>query len=77
MEDVHLLYCAHLINIFLFLRGVELRHFCPSEMPRGCLVSVICNSLYMSIYNQYFGDAGPEQSLVLLITLSSDLRGIV
>ena len=27
IEDVHLLFCAHLINIFLFLTGVELRHF--------------------------------------------------
>ena len=44
IEDVHLLFCAHLINIFLFLTGVELRHFFPSEMLRGCLVCVICNS---------------------------------
>ena len=27
IEDVHLPFCAHLINIFLFLSGVELRHF--------------------------------------------------
>ena len=26
-EDVHLSFCAHLINIFSFLTGVELRHF--------------------------------------------------
>ena len=39
IEDVHLAFCAHLINIFSFLTGVELRHFL-----RGCLVCVICNS---------------------------------
>ena len=44
IEDVHLLFCAHLINIFTFFTGVELRHFFPSEMCRGCLVCVICNS---------------------------------
>ena len=33
IEDVHHLFCAHSINIFLFLLGVELRHF--FEMPRG------------------------------------------
>ena len=27
IEDVHLSFCAHLINIFSFLTGVELRHF--------------------------------------------------
>ena len=26
IEDVHLLFCAHLINIFSFFTGVELRH---------------------------------------------------
>ena len=35
IEDVHLLFCAHLINIFSFLTSVELRHFFPSEMFRG------------------------------------------
>ena len=44
IEDVHLPFCAHLINIFLFLTGVELRHFFPCEMLWGCLVCVICNS---------------------------------
>ena len=44
IEDVHLLFCAHLINIFSFFTGVELRHFFPSEMRRGCQVCVICNS---------------------------------
>ena len=59
--DEDFLFCAHLIpiNIFSFLMGVELRHFfhriClgavwfvtffPSEMLRGCLVYVICNSI--------------------------------
>ena len=27
VENMHILLCAHLINIFSFLRGVELRHF--------------------------------------------------
>ena len=27
IEHVHLLFCAHLINIFLFFRSVELRYF--------------------------------------------------
>ena len=44
IEDVHLPFCAHLMNIFLFLTGVELRHFFPFEMLSGCLVCVICNS---------------------------------
>ena len=44
IEDVHLLFCAHLIYIFSFFTGVELRHFFPSEMRTGCLVCVICNS---------------------------------
>ena len=38
-------YFMHISEIFFsFLRGVELRHFFPSEMLRGCLVCVICNS---------------------------------
>ena len=44
IEDVHLLFCAHFINIFSFLRGIELRHFFPSTILRGCLVCVIRNS---------------------------------
>ena len=43
IKDVHLLFCAHLINIFLFLWVLNLDIF-PSEMHRGCLVCVICNS---------------------------------
>ena len=35
IEDVHLPFCAHLINIFSFFTGVELRHFFPSEMRVG------------------------------------------
>ena len=27
IEHVHLLFCAHLLNIFLFYRAVGLRHF--------------------------------------------------
>ena len=27
IEDVHLLFCAHCMNIFSIFRGVELRHF--------------------------------------------------
>ena len=44
IEDVHLLFCARLINIFSFFTGVELRHLFPSKMHRGCQVCVICNS---------------------------------
>ena len=29
---------------FFIFRAVELRHFFPSEMLRGCLICVICNS---------------------------------
>ena len=43
IEDVHLPFCAHLINIFSFLTVVE-QSFFLSEMLRGCLVCVICNS---------------------------------
>ena len=32
IEDVQYLFFGHLINIFLFLTGVELRHFFPSEL---------------------------------------------
>ena len=41
---MHHLFYAHLIDIFLFLTGVELRYFFPLEMLRGCLVCVICKS---------------------------------
>ena len=44
IEDVHLLFCARLKDIFTFFTGVELKTFFPSEMLRGCLVCVICNS---------------------------------
>ena len=43
IEDVHLLFCARFIIFQTFLTGVELTFF-PSEMLRGCLVCVICNS---------------------------------
>ena len=49
IEDVHLLFCAHLINIFLFLTGVELRHFFLPRCLVGCLVCVICNSQQSSL----------------------------
>ena len=32
IEDVNLPFCAHLINSFLFLKGVEHRHVYLSEM---------------------------------------------
>ena len=41
---MQLLFCAHFINILLFCTGVELSHFFPSEIHKGCLVCVICNS---------------------------------
>ena len=37
------LFCAHLINMFLFLRGVELRHFFRPKWL-GCLGFIICYS---------------------------------
>ena len=37
---------------FLIFRAVELRHFFPSEMLRGCLVCVICSS--SSIQTLYY-----------------------
>ena len=37
IEDVHLLFCAHLINIFTFLRVLNQDIFFPSEMHRECL----------------------------------------
>ena len=40
IEDVHFLFCAHFINIFLLLRGVELRHF---SFQDALIVSVLCN----------------------------------
>ena len=35
IEDVHLLFCAHLINIFSFFTGVELRHFFHPKCVEG------------------------------------------
>ena len=42
IEDVHHLFCAHLINIFSFFTVVGLRFF-PSKMRGVSLVCVICN----------------------------------
>ena len=35
IEDVHLLFCAPLINIFSFFTGVELRHFFHPKCVEG------------------------------------------
>ena len=43
IEDVHLLFCAHFMNIFSILGGVEL-DIAPSKILRWCLLCVICNS---------------------------------
>ena len=40
MEDVHLLFCAHLINISTFLRILNLDTFFH---PKGVGVSGLCN----------------------------------
>ena len=40
IEDVHLLFCAHIMNIFSSFRGVELRYF-PSHSAK--MVSGLCN----------------------------------
>ena len=45
-----LLFCAHLINIFSFLMGVQLRHFFHPKSLWGCLVCVIC---YSNIVNSF------------------------
>ena len=37
-------FCARFVFFFLFLTGVELETFFPSEILMGCLVCVICNS---------------------------------
>ena len=43
IDDVHLLYCARFINLFLFLTVVEPRHFFPSEMPTvDCIAKFRC-----------------------------------
>ena len=42
IEDVHLLFCAHLISIFLFLTDVELKHL---SIQNCLLVSGSCNLL--------------------------------
>ena len=41
ITDVHLLFCAHLINIFTFFTGVELRHFFHLKCEGG--VWLMCN----------------------------------
>ena len=43
IEDAHLLFCAHFVNIFSIFRDVEQTFFSP-KMLRWCLVCVICNS---------------------------------
>ena len=43
VEDAHLPFCAHLINVFSFLTGVKLRHFFHPKCLL-CLVCVSCNS---------------------------------
>ena len=45
------IFCAHLINNFLFFTGVELRHFFPSVRRSGCQVCVICNSNSFHSFN--------------------------
>ena len=61
IEDVHFLFCAHLINICSFFTGVELRHLFPSEMHRGCLVCVIYNSYFVHISRFFFHFGGLER----------------
>ena len=61
---MHLPFCAHLINIFSFSTSVELRHFFPSEMCRGCLVCVIGNS--NSFHNDLHNDFSHIEDVHLL-----------
>ena len=41
---LHLIFCAHFIDIFVIFRAVKLSHFYPSEMLTGCLLCLIFNS---------------------------------
>ena len=86
IEHLHLLFCAHLLNIFLFY--IAVRHFIS---PKCLGVSGLCNlklqqfsflliqTLHVMIVRTFtkmcMGDPGPEQSLVLLFSSSfwSDL----
>ena len=45
LEDTQVLFCAHLINVFFIFTDVGLRHYFQSEVCRGCLFCVICNSV--------------------------------
>ena len=40
IEDVHLLFCAHFMNIFSIFRGVELRDFTSKNAK---MASGLCN----------------------------------
>ena len=50
---MHLLFCAHLIDNFLFLRDVELRHF-PPKIHRGVwFVKYVTQTVFISIYSNF------------------------
>ena len=79
MEEVHHLFCAHLINIFSFFRAVELRHFFHQKYRGGVrFVQSVIQTDFIPLYSNFAyymivhtlkmctGDAGPEQILVLL-----------
>ena len=50
IEDVHYPFCAHFMNIFSFLRGVELRHFSDQNCLDGVWNS---NNFYSFIFKLF------------------------
>ena len=81
-EDVHLLFCAHLIIFYYIFGSAEHRLYyvyTTFGMLTLCNLCVICysSSFHSFIFKLYImgvhtfkmcmGDAGPEQSLVFLI----------
>ena len=52
IENVHLLFCAHLINIFSFLTGVEHRDGTESLTFNTIITKLIMHALHTSRYLQ-------------------------
>ena len=54
IEDVHLLLCIHLINIFTFIMGVELRHFFHPKCV-GCVWFVYSETptVFIPLYSNF------------------------
>ena len=55
IEDVHPLFCAHFMNMFILLRGVGHRHsICPSAHPQHIYGSRLCNFISNSSHSFIF-----------------------